>query len=193
MAYNPNIPGANDLPSVSQGQIQTNFADIQTLIDVNHVNFASSDRGKHKFITLPVQGSTPAFSVGEIGLYNKAAFTTLNELFIVNSAGTATPMTASLKAGAGWSYLPSGILIKWGNGVANGLTTVTFNTGATIPAFTQIFSIQVCTAYTNASDGNGFVRLNNFLAPWTQFTVYGSARTTVTNQAVGFEYLAIGI
>src|ERR1041385_9061218 len=197
MSYQANIPQPTDALSQSQSDILNNFAAIQTLVDVNYVDFASSDQGKHKFVTFPVQTVTPSFNVGEVGLYNKlSAVTSVNELFIVNSAGTTTPLTASQQVASnnGWAYLPSGVLMKWGKGTATaGLYTFVFPTGANIPAFNSIFSMQVTTAYVNASDGDGFVRLNNFLAPWTSFTVFASHRTsTGAFGPVSFQYLAIG-
>ena len=193
MSYQSNIPLATDLLSKSQSDILNNFAAIQTLIDVNHVDFASSDQGKHKFITFPVQSPAPTFNAGEIGLYNfLSTRTSQDELYLVNSVGTTIPLTESLQSATGWAYLPSGILLKWGSGTANGLTTFTFPAGATIPAFNHVFSMQITTAYPNINDGNGFVRLNSFLAPWTQFTAYGSQRTAQVNTAVSFQYLAIG-
>ncbi len=197
MAYKNNIPQSTDALSQSQSDLLNNFAAIQTLIDVNHVDFASADQGKHKFVTFPVQTVTPTFNAGEIGLYNKlSAVTGVNELFIVNSAGTTAPLTASQQAAHanGWTYLPSGVLMKWGNGNATaGLYTFVFPAAPGIPAFNNIFSIQITTSYVNAADGDGFVRLNSFLAPWTTFTVYASHRTSIgAFGPVAFQYLAIG-
>jgi len=196
MAYQNNIPQPTDALSQSQSDILNNFAAIQTLIDVNHVDFASADQGKHKFVTFPVQGAAPAINAGEIGLYNALSTKTAkDELYLINSTGGTVPLTESQQvAGSpGWAYLPSGVLLKWGNSSATGLSTITFPAGATIPAFSNIFTIILTTAYVNASDGDGFVRLNNFLAPWTQFTVYGSHRTsTGAFGPVGFQFLAIG-
>ena len=62
-----------------------------------------------------------------------------------------------------------------------------------IPAFSTIYSIQITTYYINAFDGDGFVRLDSFVAPWTGFNVYSSRRTTITAAAIGFQYLAIGV
>ena len=39
MTYNPNIPQATDRPSVSQGQILTNFLQIEDVFGQNHVEF----------------------------------------------------------------------------------------------------------------------------------------------------------
>ncbi len=196
MAYQNNIPQPTDALSQSQSDILNNFAAIQTLIDVNHVDFASSDQGKHKFITFPLQGAAPVINAGEIGLYNALSTKTAkDELYLINSTGGTVPLTESQQVArsSGWAYLPSGVLLKWGSSNANGLSTITFPAGPTIPAFNSIFTIILTTQYPNASDGDGFVRLNDFLAPWTTFTVFGSQRTKVASiGAVGFQFLAIG-
>ena len=124
MAYQPNIPASTDLLSDSQSDIQGNFQAIQTLIDVNHYDFASANQGKHFAISMPAQASSPAiaFAAGEVGLYSYVnATTSQNELYI-NKTNQATvtqiPATASslsitsapVQGTAGWSYLPSGII-----------------------------------------------------------------------------------
>src|ERR1700679_3027455 len=122
MAYNANIPQAGDLISQSQGDILANFQAIQTLVDVNHVDFASGDQGKHKFVTFPTQNPAPTFSPTEMGLYNFVNTTTnKNELYVNKILGATqvqVPMTASSLSGGNttnngdfWTYLPSGILI----------------------------------------------------------------------------------
>lgn len=204
MAYDPNIPQATDLLSQSQSDIQSNFAALKVLIDINHETFGNAQEGKHKYVELPVQTPSPpiAFAAGEVALYSFLnATTTKNELYI-NKTNQATvvqvPATASILSTnsnpglnvAGWTYLPSGILMKWGSGSANGNTAFTFPVAATIPVFTNVMSMQLCTAYSNIADGDGFVRLSTFTN--LGFTAFGSARTTVTTKAVMFQYLAIG-
>lgn len=194
MPYQNNIPQATDRIKDSQSDILGNFAAIKTLVDINHVTFDIADQGKHKWVSMPVQAASPATLPGEMALYTKTStYTTEPEIYLRRqTTGTEVEFSSGLLANQGWCYLPSGILLKWGNGIANGLTTITFPAAATIPPFTVIYNIIVCTGYNSVPDGDGFVRLNNFAAPWTQFTVYGSQRTAVVDQAVGFRYLAIG-
>jgi len=201
--YNANVPQSTDLLSQSQSDLLNNFIAIQTLIDVNHVDFASGDQGKHKFITFPVQSPAPTFAAGEEGLYNFLNATTVqNELYVHKQTGATTveiPFTASILStnsapivnSGGWTYLPSGILMKFGHATANGFTAFTFaalNPGA--PVFTNVLSIILCPAYNNVADGNGFARLSNYTA--AGFNAYGSERTTLSTASVPFQYLAIG-
>ena len=207
MPYDPNSPAANQLLSVSQPIIQGNFAILQNIFDVNHVDYnAGADAGKHIYVELPVAGGNPippiAFPAAEIAVYAATnTITTVNELY-VNKTNQATvvqvPMTASILSTnsnpgnnvTGWTYLPSGILLKWGNAFANGNTTFTFTVSANIPVFTNVMSMQLCTWYTLGTDGDGFVRLSTFTN--LGFTAFGSARTTTTTKNVSFQWLAIG-
>lgn len=192
MAYNQNIPQPTDLLSVSQGDLLNNFMALQTLIDINHVDFASGDQGKHKFVTFPVQGAAPVFLGGEVGLYNLLPgvpfpLTGQNELFINKSNGTNIPITASAQASPGWTYLPSGLVVKWGTATANpGSTLITFPANVNTPAFTNIFTMLITPIGTVGSNFN--IYFTSALAPYTQFTV---ASNSGVNQ--NFNYFAIGI
>lgn len=201
MAYNPNIPQPTDLLSQSQSDILNNFQALGVWVDVDHVDFGAPDEGKHSRVTFPVQAPAPAFLAGEIGLYSFLnTNTTKNELYLVNSSApqVTTPITASLLSLSptpgnnvdGWTYLPSGILIKWGSGTANGNTAFLFPVSVNVPAFAGVLSMQVTTYTNNVADSNTFARLSGFTN--LGFNVYGSARTTAVAAAAEFQYLAIG-
>jgi hypothetical protein len=209
--YNANIPQPTDQISQSQDQILQNFQSIKNLIDVNHVDFASSDQGKHKWNTFPLQGAIPpsgsGFLAGELGLYNaNNSLTTQNELY-VNKTNQATvvqvPLTASIlssnsapsAASFGWSQLPSGIVLRWGlfTGITGPLATVTLSTSAANgPTLTQILNVQVTTYDASGSDNNFIAYLGQILSN-TQFRVHMVPRTTTSGTATGgFQYLVIG-
>lgn len=196
--YNPNIPQVGDEPSTTQPQLLLNWGAIQSLIDVDHADFASPNAGKHNKITFPVQCAVPAFAAGEVGLFSLLdATTNTNELTYYNVGGVSTPITASILStgipglsSAGWAYLPSGILLKWGNAAANGNTVVPFPVAATIPVFNQVFSVQLTPQTVLVGDSNTAVRLNVFST--VSMTVYGSERTAEVASVAGFQYLAIG-
>ena len=204
MAYNPNIPQSTDFLSVSQGDILNNFTALSTYLNVNHVDFNGADQGKHKWVTFPVQSGNPpiVFNAGELAVYSfLSPVTGVNELYInktnqvtvVQNTITASILSTSsapANNSSGWSYLPSGILIKWGNGNANGNTAITFPVAATIPVFNQVFSVQLTTYANSAADTNTFVRLSAFTT--LGFNCYGSSRASVAAAAGSFQYLAIG-
>ncbi len=117
-AYNNNTPLATQPINQTQAPIQTNFATLQTSFDINHVDFASADFGKHKWVTFPAQNPVDpqaAINNPDIGLYN-AVYNGNEELWYRNSTNVVTdiPFTASLYNTTGWTYLPSGIILQWG-------------------------------------------------------------------------------
>ena len=119
MAYNNAIPGANDLLSQSQSDILQNFAAIQTFIAVNHETFGDANEGKHKFVSLPEQVAAPTTAVNEIALYTKEVGIVAALFLRHEDDGTEVDITTAVKAVAGTCTLPSGIIIKWGSGVAD--------------------------------------------------------------------------
>lgn len=129
MTYNPSIPQSTDLISQSQSQILTNFSQANTAFSVDHTAFdVVSNQGKHKKVTL-VEQSDPVTSANEMALYSKdlAAVTTL--YMRKESNGTVIQMSAQdpTIASSGSTFLPGGIIMKWGNtGVVSDNSVVTF-------------------------------------------------------------------
>lgn len=119
-----NIPQPSDRLKDSQPQLLANFQAIDTLVNVNHVDFddPSGDQGKHKWSAYP--GPNPSYAPpvvpGEVTVFNSLGTTTLvNELTIIKSDGeevfaTESNLSYGLPAtSGGWSRLPSGILMTW--------------------------------------------------------------------------------
>jgi len=203
-----NIPQATDQLSISQGNILNNFTVLGAIAgNASAASASINATSGFNWLYLPNNGATPpagsSFPAGDIALYASLNGTTgQNELYL-NRRNQATVTQIPIAAGilsqtsapalnsGGWTYLPSGLLLKFGNSTANGNTAFTFGAlNPTAPAFTQVLSIILCTAYSNAADGDGFVRLSNYTN--TGFNAFGSARTTVTTKNVAFQYLAIG-
>lgn len=180
-SYNPQIPQATDDPSVSQGQLLLNFQSLQAWLDVNHVDYASADAGKHVFVEFPVQSPVPTTGAGEVGLYCQTSTLSGNpELVFSNQSGTGIyEFTSAGLSTQGWARLPSGVLYKWGTGSAGaaGDLVVTFTVAATIPVFAAVYTA--------------------FITPTSSITTYVSASTTTTltvncSAAGTFNYLVIG-
>ncbi len=213
MAYNSGIPTANQLLSQSQPQIQGNFQEIEKLIQNDHGDFSLGVgvEGQHNrvsFITSPASPpaanlpNSPSFLAGQVGLYSfLSPITNKNELYInkTNNSGVVQiPGTASILGtsnpvllSAGWTYLPSGMILKWSaNVTANGQTTITFPVAASIPVFNTCITVLVQIANGGAGDSDQAIILKG-VSPAT-FNVYGSARTTTGAKSVTFTYLAIG-
>lgn len=179
MAYQPNIPQPTDTLNDSQPDLLGNFQAIQTLIDVNHVDFANAaDQGKHKWVTMPFQSSDPGTALGEIALYSKKDGAGVTQLFLENdNDGTVVNITTSGQATSGWTRLPSNILLKWGTvtGIAiqgSGGTpqVANFPTPAGMPVFSAIYSVQVSCGVSTNLDYNQFLQLTGFTT--TTFSVY---------------------
>lgn len=183
MAYNPNIPQPTDMLSQSQPQLLGDFQSIKTLIDVNHVDFANANQGKHAFVEFPVQNPVPVTVAAEVGLYSQVSAITGNPelVFSKQNATSIVEFTSAGKLQSGWVYQPSGILMKWGQASGNGTVTVilpvTDSGGQAIPAFVNPINLQV-TAW-----GNGTVYVVSFTN--LQIVVQTSANIT-------FQYFMIG-
>lgn len=121
MSYNPSIPGASDLISNSQAQIQTNFAQLDTVFDADHYKYsAATNNGKHKKATLVQQVADPGTAVNEVALYTKALLTgavTEPEIYVQQqSNGTVFLLTRGAPvpaSGEGVAY--GGLQIRSGN------------------------------------------------------------------------------
>ncbi len=76
------------------------------------------------------------------------------------TASVLSQVAAPLINSNGWTYLPSGIIMKWGfvakaANPPNPTTTVLLNAiGVASPAFTQIFNAQVTMATLGATSSN---------------------------------------
>ena len=211
MAYIYNIPQANDQISVSQGQILGNFIALGAIAgNGSNSSAALNNVAGFNWLYLPPQGATPPalsmFAAGNIGLYSAVNATTAKNELYINKTNQATvvqiPATASILSTAsapgvgatGWTYLPSGILMKWGTNAApvggspGGGTTVTYNIG---PAFNQVFVVipgQFFTGAFTTTGSNGFAVHSitnplNFTYSWSG---NNSANTFITWIAIGY-------
>ena len=148
MPYLPNIPQAAQRINDTQPLIQTNFTLLNTYFGNNHVAFnAGADWGKHTVVQFVQQGAEPAaFAASEAGLYN-LAYGGNPEIFVRKGVAAAgIPMTArsaytppipGVGATNNWTYLPSGLILKFGNASAavGGVPVVLNGIG---PNYTQV-------------------------------------------------------
>lgn len=163
MPFLPNIPLATDQISTSQANLLTNFTILGAI--AGNVN-ASSDsiniNSGFNWIYLPTNAAAippagAAFPAGELGIYSATSpFSAKNELY-VNKTNQATvvqvPMTESILSAAsapaigstGYTYLPSGLILKWGTVavVAQMPLTNLVNVNAAGPALTSIIQVQL--------------------------------------------------
>jgi len=185
--YTKDVPQGTQKQSVTQAPIQRNFQAIKELVEIDHEGFnLVNNVGKHKRVSLLTHAPAPTFDANDAGLYNFLnPTTTKNELYVHKQtvAGTSNiPFTASYLSNnipannaAGWTYLPSGILMRWTGVTGTGLTTVTLLPAST-PAFSNIFIVFPIMS-TPAGYANAAVSFVDIISN-TQFRVYFSKRTT---------------
>lgn len=142
MTYNPSIPQPNDILSQSQAQIQTNFAQADTIFDVNHITFDNASvasRGKHRRVDL-IRVAAPGSIATEAVVYQKLASGSSNLFMQRDGVGTEIQLTGPnpVIAATGTTFLPGGMIMNFGSVVgALAGNTATFAT----PFPTNVFAI----------------------------------------------------
>ena len=205
----------NDVPmsglqtlGATQALIRGNFTTINDVFEIDHVSYGTAGQGKHNQVTFPTHiGPIPTIGAPiatEFYLFNQtAAPSGVPDLWLKRGAGTPYPITATITDIDlnGWTRLPSGILLKWGQTsggflVGNTWTTVTFPTAATIPVFTAIYSVQltpkVVTAAPSTAQTTTLVDLNSTFEV-TGFQVFNRRTDGGFGINADCTYLAIGI
>ena len=132
MTFTRNIPISGDSLGGTRDRVRTNFQEIDTVNSVNHVAFNSLGEGKHKFLQMPVQASSPVTAADEAGLFALDDSSGVPQLYFKgdNTAAAATSNLYQLTAGTsgadaniatfgananGWTFLPGGLLLQWGS------------------------------------------------------------------------------
>lgn len=200
MPYNANIPQPTDRLNASQPQILANFTQLQTDFGINHVTYnALGDVGKHNVVTFPLQAAQPAaFGATEMGMYNfTSPFTGAPEVYMRRAAAAGGyPITAGEAASAnqaGYTFLPSGLLVKFGYAitVGAGIITTSFTADAHFgPAFLDA-PFMTASVFNNVIAGNFYsCQLQNIAV--ANFTVRtcrvdtGAAQAGITVYWVAF-------
>lgn len=185
MVYYNNIPQSTDKPSQSQSQIASNFSDLDSVFGINHVNFTdatATNRGKHEYVTMIEQGADPGTAANEMALYTKVAGGATTLYLQREGGGTVIRMTPTQDptiGNQGSTFLPGGVIVKWGFGnVTAAGTNLIFPS-----AFPNNCWIVVATCENAGSGINVNVTSKNVNGG--TFRVSGAANATV-------EYIAIG-
>ena len=191
MSYTSNVPQGNQ--SISQ---------TQPIINANFQALTSFGNG---YAEISNQVAAPSFSGGNDGLYTLNYPTTmLNEMYIhkqVAGGGTAEiPFTASILSQGtypplinsdGFSYLPSGIILRWITIYGfTGLSIIDLT--PLIPNFTIIFSVIMSPYSTSLTDDDFALRLVEIVDN-THIKIFVSNRTTVGAGTGSAKVLIIGM
>lgn len=70
--FTPNMPLTPQSLGFTQPLVKDNFGNYQENMEINHLGVNSADFGKHKFLTMPQQGSAPVTGATEGGFYSAA-------------------------------------------------------------------------------------------------------------------------
>jgi len=198
MAWQPNKPQPGDDPRQSQDDLLQNFININTWTDVNHMSIgsAASINGMHKFLTLVPQGANPAGALTTANYLNMWV-DNANEPQLRRGVDPTIPFMNRQNGTDGWTYLPSGLVIKWQRVSDANTGVVTRNFNSFGPAFVNpngIFTIQTQIINpTAATDPDKFVHVHDKANP-NAVTLLYTQRTT-TGNSVGttvYFWIAIG-
>jgi hypothetical protein len=165
----------------------TNSNSAIWLVDHHGFNDLSNYGGYHTTIHQDPRIGDPAAIAGINQIYVK----TKNgdtQLFVETGNGKISQLTGYSAATPGFQ-VAGGIIFKWGNILTSAGVTFTFPTGASIPAFTNCWNVQLTPVFNAALAGaqTQIIGLRSFSATnfvWT-FSSDG-------NRMTSFNWLAIG-
>lgn len=184
MTYTTGIPASGQSLGSSRVPIVNNFFSLKTTIDQDHVDMNNTGPGKHKQSTYPESAAGPTTAVNEGAVYTKVAAGITALFWRGESNATEVQMTTGSpnSTSNGSTFLPGGIIIKWGSySLINGQATAPQTFITTFP--NNVWSIVITPASNNP---------NNFASYDTQtlagFTAYRGNTTGVSF----FTYIAIG-
>lgn len=212
MTYNPAIPQAADLLSVSQADIRNNFSSANTIFGINHYAFndaSAANRGKHKFVEIPQRAfgsGPPPGLVGGQGAVYVSNDTTSAQLFYTNGSSGNEYQLTNVFTGSygvfgtavnGWTFLAGnptqgGLILNYGKvstpGSAPTSGNVTFSR-----QYLDVSSIKVFTAPWFQGSGPGGTA--NFYIDESLTTAIKFFWELETNSSAidGFYWFAIGV
>lgn len=192
---NLNKPDATDELKQSQRDILAYNREITQMWIKDHGAPNLNQPGKHGRLSfnsrLLVQ---PTFGVNEIGMYVGTPQNPLPtggpELMLVDTTGKITPITMASRSSQGWTYLPSGYVMIWGN-LFDLTGDVTINlTGLNYPTLTVAMNAIVSTCDLNFAV-NAVVTILSLTT--TELRVYISEPNSTNPDTQSIAYCVTGI
>lgn len=187
--FQPNIPQPTDQISASQNDILQNFQSIAVTFDQNHVDFnaGAGVAGRHTFVQLVPQVPVPAFA-GTPGFWSSTAAG--NPIMLHTAAGSDVNISerAFTANNSGWSYLPSGLLLKFGRAQTNGLGFLSLVFPG--PAFTAVPFVTA--SAEQFQPGNNY-RISIIRQPTAANIAVNTEDFAGNNVQAFFQWFAIGI
>ena len=210
-----NVPLANQRISATQKPINQNFIQyIDNEFAVNHIGFVTTGAGKHNLCQYPQTTFASAIGASELALLNDVSSLSGKQVLKLLLGSQDKTMAYGINdfkqgtttgglpvhAAAGWTYIPSGLILKWGLlqfQVNTNPVSVVFpaNTGAPngVPAFTQPpYFVGLQPAINSSSTLNNALNIL-YDASYTKdgFTMTSANGNLLVSQS--FWYFAIGI
>lgn len=199
MTFDNNIPVSGQSLGSTRTQINTNFSLIASVFANNHEAFNDGDEGKHKFMQMPEQAAAPATAASEGGFYTKDAngkpqLFYRNEgsgseyqLTHVRDAGIAefgTNTTYSGTLTGGWTFLPGGLIMNYGQStVTSSGTTITY--ALQFPSGNPAFSITTSVLRATGSGFTSLVRPASSLDTGFDYVSGGGSAILISWMAIG--------
>lgn len=170
MTFNPNVPTGLVPLDEDYANVQANFNQANTTMAVNHYRFSdtSSNNGKHFYLQIPAPQTPPATGAMEFSVFNAVSTydtaTTNYDLRYQNpnngatssllrgAIGTSNPLVQS---GNGYSQLPGGLILQFGQFTINGTMGTGFKNGGPV-TFPISFPNNVYQIVFTAKLGAGF-------------------------------------
>ncbi len=182
MSYQPNIPQPNQLLSLSQVDILTNFNQLNSVFgNVDHVAYSPpiTNSGKHNKSTYVQQASDPATAALEGAVYTKDIGGVPTLVYRQQLSGTVSPiLIGSSTAANPGSVNIGGIIIKWGGNVSLTSNTEVVNFVSAFP--NNCFSVVVTSQNSSQAAGS-----NTFTTSGFTCTHSGGANLSVSYVAIG--------
>jgi hypothetical protein len=186
--YQPGIPTGLINLDVDYQNIQNNFQQLDTTYGTDHVAYSEAENnGYHNIIRL-VPNSTPS-AITNIGqLFDSTVSDGINTdqtLYFLTGGNRLIQLTRNFVPVAnanGYTFLPGGLILQWGNFNPNSSTTVTFP----LPFPGNIFNLQLTGSASNNSTFRNGVSTGTLTK--TGFTWQG----TIDSHWTPIYYMAIG-
>lgn len=195
--YQQNIPTGLVNLDVDYQNLQNNFSQLDTSFGVNHIKFSvAPNNGKHTFVEMPISTVIPSPLTGSEGtLYTKTANAASQLFYTPDNSTNEYQLTRTISASfgtfssaTGWTYLPGGLLMQWGQATSVGTslpnTTVIFPVAFTNPSY----SVN-CTIITTA-DSRFFVEIYDIST--SQFRAVTRDSGGSKTSGILFSWMAIG-
>lgn len=136
-----NMPTSGESLGSTYQKVQDNFMNYWNNFQINHVNPNDANGGKHTKVQMIEQGADPATAINEMAMYTKDVAGNTRTFLRQENNGDPIQLSgiSPLAAANGYTFLPGGLMIQWGQITTSAKTAVINFT----PAFDTVFQAVV--------------------------------------------------